>query len=235
MARKRLGEVLLARGAITKAQLEDALAYARRTRQRLGGALVQKGHLSEEALVHALSESLGLAAVDLERTFVDWNAVRLLSSGVCEAYGLFPYAIEALQGRRQLLVAMVDPLNLSAVEEVEFTTGFPVSARLAPLAAVHAAILRYHHQVNVPEDSPEEEDFIEGEELAAPPAPPRIAPVAALSNEGKVPQSEYPADFLDDGLADELWRRRFWALIRLLVKKRVVTQDEVNTALRELD
>jgi hypothetical protein len=236
MARKRLGEVLLARGAITKAQLEDALAYARRTRQRLGGALVQKGHLSEEALVHALSESLGLAAVDLERTFVDWNAVQLLSSGVCEAYGLFPYAIEALQGRRQLLVAMVDPLNLSAVEEVEFTTGFPVSARLAPLAAVHAAILRHYHQVNVPDEAgEEEEDFIEGEEMAPPPAPPRIAPVAALGNEGKVPQSEYPADFLDDGLADELWRRRFWALIRLLVRKRVVTQDEVNTALRELD
>src|SRR5271169_751377 len=171
MTRRRLGEVLLARGAITKAQLDDALQYARRTRQRLGGALVQKGHLSEEALVHALSESLGLAAVDLERTFVDWNAVQLLSSGVCEAYGLFPYAIEALQGRRQLLVAMVDPLNLSAVEEVEFTTGMPVSARLAPLAAVHAAILRHYHQVNIPSPAPEIEEVdevIEGEEMAPP-------------------------------------------------------------------
>jgi hypothetical protein len=236
MARKRLGEVLLARGAITKAQLDDALAYARRTRQRLGGALVQKGHISEEALVNALSESLGLAAVDLERTFIDWNAVQMLRSGVCEAYGLFPYAIELLQGRKQLLVAMVDPLNLSAVEEVEFTTGLPVSARLAPLAAVHAAILRHYHQVTVPQDAPgEEEEVIEGEEMAPPPAPPRISPVAALSSVGKVASSEYPADFLDDGLADELWRRRFWALVRLLVQKRVVTQDEVNTALRELE
>jgi Type II secretion system (T2SS), protein E, N-terminal domain len=236
MGRRRLGEVLLARGAITKAQLEDALAYARRTRQRLGGALVQKGHLSEEALVHALSESLGLAAVDLERVFVDWNAVQLLRSGVCEAYGLFPYAIETLQGRRQLLVAMVDPLNLSAVEEVEFTTGLPVSARLAPLAAVHAAILRHYHQVNLPPEPPEEEeDVIEGEEMAPPPAPPRIAPVAALSNDGKVAQSDYPRDFLDDGLSDEVWRRRFWALIRLLVKKGVFSQEEVNTALRDLE
>ena len=236
MARRRLGEVLLARGAITKAQLEDALAYARRTRQRLGGALVQKGHLSEEALVRALSESLGLAAVDLERVFVDWNAVQLLRSGVCEAYGLFPYAIEALHGRRQLLVAMVDPLNLSAVEEVEFTTGLPVSARLAPLAAVHAAILRHYHQVNLPQETPEEEDdVIEGEEMAPPPAPPRIAPVAALSSRGQVPQSDYPADFLDNGLSDEVWRRRFWALVRLLVKKGVVSNDEVNDALRELD
>lgn len=235
MARRRLGEVLLARGAITKAQLEDALAYARRTRQRLGGALVQKGHLSEEALVQALSESLGLAAVDLERVFVDWNAVQTLRATVCEAYGLFPYAIETLQGRRQLLVAMVDPLNLSAVEEVEFTSGLPVSARLAPLAAVHAAILRHYHQVNLPPEPSEEEDVIEGEEMAPPPAPPRIPPVAALSSQGKVPLSEYPPDFLDDGLADEIWRRRFWALVRLLVKKGVVTKDEVNNALRELD
>jgi len=236
MARRRLGEVLLARGAITKAQLDDALQYARRTRQRLGGALVQKGHLTEEALVNALSESLGLAAVDLERVFVDWNAVQLLSAPVCEAYGLFPYAIETLHGRRQLLVAMVDPLNLSAVEEVEFTAGLPVSARLAPLAAVHAAILRHYHQVNIPPEAPEEEDeVIEGEEMAPPPAPPRIAPVAALSAQGQVHRTDYPADFLDDGLSDEVWRRRFWALVRLLVKKGVVTQAEVNGALRELE
>lgn len=234
MARRRLGEVLLARGAITKAQLEDALAYARRTRQRLGGALVQKGHLTEEELVHALSESLGLAAVDLERVFVDWSAVQLLRASVCEAYGLFPYAVETMQGRRQLLVAMVDPLNLSAVEEVEFTTGLPVSARLAPLASVHAAILKYYHQLNLPE-AQEEDDVIEGEEMAPPPAPPRIAPVAALSPHGPVQTSDYPADFLDDGLADEIWRRRFWALVRLLVKKGVVTKDEVNSALRDVD
>jgi len=236
MVRRRLGEVLLARGAITKAQLEEALAYARRTKQRLGGALVQKGHLTEEALVQALSESLGLAAVDLTRAFVDWNAVQLLQAPVCEAYGLFPYAIETLKGRKQLLVAMVDPLNLSAVEEVEFTSGLPVSARLAPQAAVHSAILRHYHQVNLPEEAAEEDEVIEGEEMEAPPAPPRIPPVAALSVQGnKVSRSEYPADFLDDGLADELWRRRFWALVRLLLKKGVFTKDEVNQALRELD
>ncbi len=235
MARRRLGEVLLARRAITKAQLDDALAYARRTRQRLGGALVQKGHLTEEALINALSESLGLAAVDLERVFVDWNAVQLLGPSVCEAYGLFPYAIETLQGRRQLLVAMVDPLNLSAVEEVEFTAGLPISARLAPLAAGHAAILRHYHQVNIPSEATEEDEVIEGEEMAPPPAPPRIAPVAALSAHGQLHRSDYPAEFLDDGLADEIWRRRFWALIRLLVKKGVFTQEEINRALRELE
>ena len=235
MARRRLGEVLLARGAITKAQLDDALKYARRTRQRLGGALVQKGHLTEEALVNALSESLGLAAVDLGRVFVDWNAVQLLSAQVCEAYGLFPYAVETLHGRRQLLVAMVDPLNLAAVEEVEFTAGLPISARLAPLADVHAAILRHYHQVNIPAEAPEEDEVIEGEEMAPPPAPPRIAPVAALSAQGQVHRGDYPADFLDDGLSDEIWRRRFWALVRLLVKKGVVTQAEVTRALRELE
>jgi Type II secretion system (T2SS), protein E, N-terminal domain len=235
MARRRLGEVLLARGAITKTQLEEALAYARRTRQRLGGALVQKGHLTEEALVQALSESLGLAAVDLSRVFVDWNAVKLLAAPVCEAYGLFPYAIETLKGRKRLLVAMVDPLNLSAVEEVEFTSGLQVSARLAPQAAVHAAILRHYHQVSLPAEAAEEDEVIEGEEIRPTPAPPRIAPVAALSAQGQLSRPDYPADFLDDGLADELWRRRFWALVRLLVKKGIFTKDEVNQALRELD
>ncbi|HXX32237.1 MAG TPA: hypothetical protein VEJ89_16160 [Myxococcaceae bacterium] len=236
MGQRRLGDVLLARGAITSAQLEEALVYARRTRQRLGGALVQKGHLSEEQLVHALSESLGLATVDLDRVFIDWNAVQTLRAPVCEAYGIFPYGFETVQGRQQLVVAMVDPLNLAAVEEVEFTSGYPVSARLAPLAAVHAAILRHYHQVSLPPEEAEEDEVIEGEEMAPPPAPPRIAPVAALSADGQVHRATaYPADFLDDGLAEEVWRRRFWALVRLLVRKGVVTQGEVNEALRDLD
>lgn len=240
MGRRRLGEVLLARGVITSAQLEEALVYARRTRQRLGGALVQKGHLSEEELVRALSESLGLATVNLDEAFIDWNAVQTLRAPVCEAYGIFPYGFEVVQGRQQLLVAMVDPLNLAAVEEVEFTSGFPVTARLAPLAAVHAAILRHYHQVNLPPEGleeVEEDEVIEGEEMAPPPAPPRIAPVAALSADGQLHRATaaYPADFLDDGLSEEVWRRRFWALVRLLVQKGVVSQREVSDALRDLD
>ena len=241
MGRRRLGEVLLARGVITSVQLEEALVYARRTRQRLGGALVQKGHLSEEELVRALSESLGLATVNLDEAFIDWNAVQTLRAPVCEAYGIFPYGFEAVQGRQQLLVAMVDPLNLAAVEEVEFTSGFPVAARLAPLAAVHAAILRHYHQVSLPPEEvgelEEEDEVIEGEEMAPPPAPPRIAPVAALSADGQLHRATaaYPTDFLDDGLSEEVWRRRFWALVRLLVKKGVVTHAEVNDALRDLD
>jgi hypothetical protein len=240
MGRRRLGEVLLAQGVITSAQLEEALIYARRTRQRLGGALVQKGHLSEEELVRALSESLGLATVNLEETFIDWSAVQTLRAPVCEAYGLFPYGFETVQGRQQLLVAMVDPLNLAAVEEVEFTSGHPVAARLAPLAEVHAAILRHYHQVSIPREEPvevEEDEVIEGEEMAPPPAPPRIAPVSALSADGQLhrTQQHYPSDFLDDGLSEEMWRRRFWALVRLLVRKGVVSQGEVNDALRDLD
>jgi hypothetical protein len=177
--------------------------------------------------------------VDLDQVTADWNAVQLLRAAVCEAYGLFPYAFEAIQGRQQLLVAMVDPLNLAAVEEVEFTAGMPVSARLAPQAAVHAAILRHYHQVSLPPEEAEarreEDEVIEGVEMAPPPKPPRIAPVAALSAQGQVQRTEYPADFLDDGLAEEVWRRRFWALVRLLVKKGIVTQAEVNAALGELE
>jgi hypothetical protein len=89
--------------------------------------------------------------------------------------------------------------------------------------------------VNLQAEPAEEDEVIEGEEMAPPPAPPKIAPVAALSVHGPVQESEYPADFLDDGLADDLWRRRFWALVRLLVKKGVLTKDEVNKALRALD
>lgn len=147
MSRKRIGEILLERGAITPEQLDAGLKAQRQTQQRLGTTLVSQGAITEPMMVQALSEALEIPVVNLLSATVEWAAVHLVRTRFCEQHEVFPFALENVGGRRQLLLAMADPLNQSAVEEIEFTTGLKVSPRVAALSAIRAAILRYYHKV----------------------------------------------------------------------------------------
>lgn len=149
MARKRIGELLLEQRAISVAQLEAGLAAHRKSGQRLGATLIAQGAITETTLAGALSQALGMPQVDLPAVTPEWAAVHMLRPRFCEQHDLFPIALESVGGRRQLVVAMSDPLNLPAVEEIEFTTGLKVSVRVAALSAVRSAILRYYHKVPV--------------------------------------------------------------------------------------
>jgi len=145
MARKRLGEILLERNVITQIQLDQALVYQRQTGHRLGAALVALGALNEQQLCAALATAMGLKAVPMPPAQVDEAAVRSLKARFCEANDLFPLTLDASNpGRRVLTVAMADPLNLPAIEEIEFTTGLKVVANIAPLSGIRAAIRRHY-------------------------------------------------------------------------------------------
>lgn len=275
MARKRIGELLLEHGVINRAQLEEGLAHHRTTKQRLGVALIQKGFVREDQLAEALGEALGIPLVDLRSAQVDWSAVHLARARFCETHDLFPYALESIRGRKQLVVAMSDPLNLPAIEEIEFTTGLKVSQRLAPLSQVRAAILRYYHKVN-PEDAeegsmtllqrgggqrvismtpspPEEEEVITGEELG-PSDTAGGAELAALiarrekerrarrhagetrTSSTTVADAARDLDYLFGGHQEvselEALERKFWALMRIMARKGLITNEEFQ---KELD
>ena len=146
MARKRIGELLVERGAISAAQLEEGLAHQKQSGQRLGVALIQKGFISEEQLASVLSEALEIPQIALSSVTPDWAAVHMLRARFCEQHELFPYALANVAGRKQLAVAMSDPLNAGAIEQIEFTTGLKVQPQLAPVSQVRAAILRYYHK-----------------------------------------------------------------------------------------
>ncbi len=133
-----LGRLCWSGGAITPEQLEAGLEAQRQTQQRLGATLVSQGAITEPMLVQALSEALSMPVVELRRSTVDWAAVHLVRARFCEQHELFPYALESVGGRRQLVVAMTDPLNQPAIDEIEFTTGLKVSPRVAALSAVRA-------------------------------------------------------------------------------------------------
>src|SRR5262249_24409394 len=96
-----------------------------------------------------LSQALNIPAIDLEIIQPEWGAIHMLRSRFCESHDLFPYALEGGKaGRKQLLVAMSDPMNVPALEEIEFSTGLKVSPRIATLSAVRGGIMRWYHKVN---------------------------------------------------------------------------------------
>ena len=137
---KQLGDVLLDGGHVTAADLESGLMDSRASGRNLGRVLVERGLLTETQLVAAQAVQIGLRFVDLSGFPVDISAVTRVSEAVCRRHNALPVAYE--DGR--LLVAMADPANVFAVDDMRLLTGLEVRAVVATRADVLAAIDRYH-------------------------------------------------------------------------------------------
>lgn len=143
--KKRLGEILLERQLLTVEQLNIALAHQRQWSMRLGAALVAKGFITERALTGVLSQSLGIPLVDLSKIVVDRKALSVVPVELCEQHDYFPIAIKQQKGRPYLLLAMADPLNFGAIDELAFRTGCKVQPAIAQLSSVGQAIRRFYY------------------------------------------------------------------------------------------
>jgi hypothetical protein len=148
MARKKLGELLLERGLIDNDQLNSALAYQRQWGHRLGVALVAKGFITEGMLIKVLGEVLGLPTVDLSKVTFDSAATRLVSYNTCENNDLIPISLEETRGARILTLAMADPMNMTIIDEIEFTTGCKVRPVLSTISAINSAVRKYYRGQN---------------------------------------------------------------------------------------
>jgi hypothetical protein len=145
--KKRLGELLLERNLIDVDQLNAALGHQRQWGIRLGAALVAKGFIAEGTLMKVLSEALGIPMVDLSKVNVDPKALALVPARMCELHEVFPLAVKeaAKGGRRTLLIAMADPLRLTAIDEIAFTTDCTVTAAIAQTSSLDDMIQRHYH------------------------------------------------------------------------------------------
>ena len=137
---KQLGDILIEGGLVTTEQLEAAFAEHRRNGRSLGRVLVDQGVLSEGQLVAALATQIGLRFVDLTDFAVDGSAVSKVPDTVCRRYTALPIGYE--DGK--LLVAMADPANVFAIDDIRSITGLDVKPAVATRADVMAAINRYH-------------------------------------------------------------------------------------------
>ncbi|MDX6206252.1 MAG: type pilus assembly protein PilB [Frankiales bacterium] len=137
---KQLGDILLEGGLVTRDQLTEAFEEHQRLGRSLGRVLVDRGILSESQLVAALAQQIGLRFVDLSEFPVDGSAVARVPEPVCRRHTALPIAYE--DGR--LLVAMADPANVFAIDDIRSLTGLEVKPLVATRADVIQAINRYH-------------------------------------------------------------------------------------------
>ncbi len=125
--RKRLGELLLEAGAITGEQLEKALEIQRASGRRLGEILLKEKFITEDVLLKVLEEQMGIKSVDLSRTSIDHKAARMIPESLARRHCVVPVRIS--DGK--LVLAMNDPLDYLAQEDVRTLTGLPVQPVIA--------------------------------------------------------------------------------------------------------
>jgi len=136
---KQLGQILIELEMITPEQLETALEEHRRTPKSLGRVLIDMGMIKEGDLVRALAEQVGLEFVDLSEHQIDPTATTLLPEALARRYRAIP--IGERDGR--LLVAMSDPANVYALDDIRTITNRDVQPLVATAADVERAIQKY--------------------------------------------------------------------------------------------
>ncbi len=137
---KQLGDILLEGGLVNDVQLEAAYEEQERAGRALGRVLIEQGVLTESQLVSALATQIGLRFVDLSEFAVDGSAVGRVPGPVCRRHSAMPIGFE--EGR--LLVAMADPANVFAIDDIRSLTGLDVKPVVATRADLAAAIDRYY-------------------------------------------------------------------------------------------
>jgi len=139
---KRLGDMLIEANVITPQDLEDAIADQRKSGELLGGTLVRLGIITESTLMKTLQEQLGMPLVDLNQESADEQALALIKEELARKYMALPVRIE---GRSTLILAMADPLNVAALEDLRFHSGMFIQPVLAMPSAILESIERYYH------------------------------------------------------------------------------------------
>ena len=142
MSANRLGELLIRNELISDDQLEKAVAEQKKEGIRLGAALIKLGYVQENDLASFLSKHYGVPSINLAEFDVDPAVISLIPAEVAQKYQLVPIN----RAGATLIVAMSDPSNIFAIDDIKFMTGFNVEVVVAAEAAIKDAIDNYYDQ-----------------------------------------------------------------------------------------
>ncbi len=136
MAKKKIGDLLIEKGFVTPAQLEEGLRDQALTGRRLGEILVDREYITEEQLIGTVSERLGIPKISLESMVIDPEVIRRVPVTVARRYTLIPI----FEIGNTLTLAMADPLNIIAIDEIRYITGKNIKRAIATVSEIKAAI-----------------------------------------------------------------------------------------------
>jgi type IV pilus assembly protein PilB len=136
----RIGELLLKEKRITPAQLQEALNYQKTSGGKLGYNLVKLGFVKDEEITSLLSKQYGVPSINLAQFEIDPAIVKLIPSETAQKYQIVPLS----RAGATLTIAMTDPTNVFAMDDIKFMTGYNVEPVVASETAVTDAISRYY-------------------------------------------------------------------------------------------
>ena len=142
MAVNRLGELLVRNKLIDQQQLTKALEEQKASGGRLGASMVKLGFLKEEDLAAFLSRQYGVPSINLSEFEIDESVIKLVPSEVVQKYQLIPIN----RAGSTLIVAMADPSNIFAIDDIKFMTGYNVEIVVSAENSIKSAIDKYYDQ-----------------------------------------------------------------------------------------
>jgi type IV pilus assembly protein PilB len=163
----RLGDLLVNSGVITQEMLEKGLALQKGSGRKLGETLVDEGIATEENIAKALSSQLHYDMVDLQTVTIEEEVLGLVPAAVLKKYKMIPFEYAA-DNMNVLRVAMSDPMDMTAMDDIGIITNLQVEPVVATTRSIMLAIDRYYGQAEVnsalEEYAKEKEILLEEEE-----------------------------------------------------------------------
>jgi type IV pilus assembly protein PilB len=158
----RLGEILVRDSLITADQLKQALDYQKKEGGRLGTCLVKLGLVSDEDITAVLSRQYGVPSINLKFYEVDPSVIKLIPQETAVRYQIVPLS----RVGSTLTIAMTDPTNVFAMDDIKFMTGFNVEPVVASETAIAEAISKFYGSVESGEELDRVMKDLAGDEAA---------------------------------------------------------------------
>jgi type IV pilus assembly protein PilB len=159
----RLGEILIKESLITQEQLQKALEFQRSNGGKLGSCLTKMGFITDDDITGVLSRQYGVPSINLKFYEIDPNVIKLIPQDTALRYQVIPLS----RVGSVLTIAMTDPTNVFAMDDIKFMTGFNVEPVVASESAIGEAITRFYggSDADSEELSKMMKDLVEDEEL----------------------------------------------------------------------
>lgn len=138
---RKLGEILIDSGLITKGDLEKGVEAQKKTRKRLGEVLVEAGLVKESDIAKTLSIQLGIPCTDTSTAVVEPEAIEAIPEKLARKHLFLPISVD----NRDITIAMADPLNFEAIKDVEFSSGRNVRPTVSTAEEIKRAIKQFYH------------------------------------------------------------------------------------------
>lgn len=156
-AGQRLGQLLMRAGVITERQMNDALEVHKATGSPLGRVLVDLGYATQGAILSVMARQIGIPYIDFSEKKPDPNAIAIVPRELANRYTLMPVEID---DDNHLVVAMADPQNVLALDDLRIITGYEIRPAISTKDAIVAAVEDYY-KVAEHVDT----DFLDGDDL----------------------------------------------------------------------